>query len=112
MAVIVRAQNLRKAVTILKPTLDPNKYGDASRQTFTPLETVYAEVLPLTGRQLVEARQIHSEVSHRVTIRPLKGVTTAGRVEWQGRLLEIESVLNIEERDTMLVLWCKELPNG
>jgi SPP1 family predicted phage head-tail adaptor len=112
MAMTVRANALRKAVTIMQPAWKADDYGDPSQQTFTTLATVYAEIEPLTGQQLTEARQVHSEVSHRVRIRYLKGLTAACQVEWQSRKLQIVAVMNAEERDTMWTLLCRELPNG
>ena len=112
MAVTVRAQSLRKLVKIMQPAWAESELGDPSQQTFTPLTNVYAEIIPLNGRQLVDARQVHSEVSHRVMIRYLNGVTAACRVEWDDRILDVLAVMNLEERDILLTLLCRELPSG
>jgi head-tail adaptor len=118
MAVMVRAQNLRILAKVMQPAFQENDYGDPSQQTFTPLGNAYIEVEPLSGRHLVDARQVHAEASLRVRMRFLKGVTAACRLEWYSgaqqhtRTLEIVVVMNAEERDTMWTLLCRELPNG
>lgn len=118
MAVAVRAQSLRKLVQIMVPAFEPNDTGDPSQQTFTPLTETYMEMQALSGQQLVEARKIHAETTHRGTMRFAKGVTAACQVVWfsgaekRTRTWEVVAVLNAEERDTMLTLLCKELPSG
>lgn len=113
----VRAQDLRILADIMQPAVQANKYGDPSDAVFTPLAQAYIEVESLSGQQLVEARQVHPETSHRVRMRYVKGVTAACRVVWYSaaekrtRTLEIVGPpMNAGERDTMLTLLCRELP--
>ena len=71
--------------------------------------TVWANVEPLNGRSLVEAQSIETEVTHRVTIRYLSTVSAKHRIVHDSRNLQIISVINVDERDWILQLMCKEM---
>lgn len=103
----MKAGSLRHKVTIQRVS----QTLDSSRQTvdlWTTLADVWAAVEPLTGRELVNAQQIQPDVTHRVRIRHRDDVTAKMRVLEGTRQLNIESVLNIEERDRELHLMCRE----
>jgi SPP1 family predicted phage head-tail adaptor len=70
--------------------------------------TIWARVEPLSGRELVQAQQVASEATHRVTIRYRTGVTTAKRFKLGTRTLNITSVINPGELGETLVLLCTE----
>lgn len=69
---------------------------------------IWAEIKPLSGRELVEAQQVVADASHLVTIRYLSGVTPQKRILFGTRELYIESVQNTDERRRELVLTCVE----
>lgn len=78
----------------------------------------WAEVLPLTGRELFQGQQVRQDVTHRVTMRWFRGAPPTGsylpavnpkmRLQLNGRTLQIASVINVEERNVELVLMCRE----
>ena len=67
---------------------------------------VLAFVQPLNGREYFAARQVQAETSHKVTMWYRPGVTSEMRVVFGARVLEIESVLNVDERNIELQLMC------
>ncbi len=69
---------------------------------------VWASVEPLTGRELYMAMQVQAQVTHKIKIRYVSGVTPKMRVVYGSRNFNIESVLNIEERNIEMHLMCKE----
>ncbi len=77
--------------------------------------TVWASIWPLKGRELLQAQQVVSEVTHGVTIRFRRGVTTAQRVKYVDhradatRYFKIRSALNRKEKNQWLDLMCEEL---
>lgn len=71
-------------------------------------QNVKANVEPLNGQELFEARQLYSEVTHRITARYVPGVTTKHRVLWGTRVFDILAALNLEERNLVLEIMAKE----
>ena len=103
----MKAGELRHKVTIQKVS----QTLDSSRQTvdlWTKLAEVWAAVEPLSGRELLNAQQIQPDVTHRVRIRHRDDVTAKMRVQHDSRNLNIESIINVNERDRELHLLCRE----
>lgn len=71
-------------------------------------KTVWAEVKPATGKELIEAQRIQPEQVYTITIRYIPGLTTAMRVLWQGRTLHVTAVPDAGPRSRYLSLQCVE----
>jgi SPP1 family predicted phage head-tail adaptor len=74
-------------------------------KTFT---TVRGEVDPLRGREYIASRQVQAELTHRISIRYIKGIKPSMRVRWGDRIFEIQSVINPMEKNYEVQLMCKE----
>lgn len=108
MAVNVRAGSLRQLIIIQQQVTTRNNFGEKDN-TWVDLASVYASVNPLHGREFVENRIAQSEVTHRIHIRHYPNLTTKQhRIILGTRVLEIETLLNIDERNVMLELLCIE----
>ncbi|MEL7608853.1 MAG: phage head closure protein [Bacillota bacterium] len=79
-------------------------------ENWTDFAYVWASIEPLSGREYFTAQQINSEVSVRITIRYLPGLTAEARAVFDGRVFEVLSVVNPEERCESLILMCREAP--
>lgn len=104
----MRAGSLRHKVTIQKATESQDSYGEPD-PTWGVYAVVWASIEPVTGREYLQNRQTGVEITHKVTIRYLDGVTAKMRVLYDGRYFDIEAVLNDKERNAMHILMCKEL---
>lgn len=102
------AGSLRHRVTIESPTETQDEYGAVSL-TWSTVAVVYAEIVPLTGREKIHAEQQSSDLSHRVTVRYLSGVTPRMRVLFGARVLEVSSVRDIDERRRWTEMLCREV---
>lgn len=69
---------------------------------------VWAEVVPLTGRELWNALQVQPDVTHKVTIRYREGITSKMRIKHRNRYLNVLWVIDAEEKQTSLQLMCME----
>lgn len=103
----MQAGQLRKRVIIQQRSQTQDDYGQPL-QTWTDVATVYAGIEPLNGRELLAAQAVNSEVSHNVTMRYRSGITPAMRLNYQGRLFNIHTILDENERHRMLTLQCSE----
>jgi SPP1 family predicted phage head-tail adaptor len=94
-------------VTVEQPQEAAGPYGEA-QTSWSPLATVWASVEPVTGREFFAAAQVQTEVTHRVRMRYLAGVTPKHRIRHGDRLLDVRLVRNLEERNVELELLCVE----
>ena len=87
----------------------PNSFGEVDDEWVT-IANRWAEVEPLSGRELWQAQQAQADVSHKVKIKYLKTLTPKMRFLWGSRVLNIESVTNPGEQHvaTDIIAMCKE----
>lgn len=107
----MRTGKLRHRIAIQRYTVIENELGDQIEYWDT-IAHAWAAIEPISGQEFWEAARIAAEVTHKVTMRPpgvtIKQVSPADRIVFGSRILEIESILDIEERGRELVLLCKE----
>jgi SPP1 family predicted phage head-tail adaptor len=98
----LRAGDMWTRITIEQATSTKNEVGEAvlSWSTFA---TVWAAVDSLSARETERFAETVGFMTHRMKIRYLSGVTTAMRIQYRNRTLEIGQVL---ERDR---LWHQEI---
>lgn len=98
----MRAGLLRQVVQILKPTVT------GGIQNWTLLDTVRAEISPVTGAEVARALDPTTTVLSNVVIRYHANIRPKDRLQFGTRILEVISVINIDERNRELNLVCKE----
>ena len=96
------AGDLWTRITIQQPTTAPNEVGEPVL-TWSTFATVWADVDSLTARETERYAETVGFMTHRVRIRYLDGLTSAMRIVYRNRTLEIGQIL---ERDR---LWHQEI---
>lgn len=76
--------------------------------TWSSVASLWAEIEPLNGYEKLQAMQLASPVTHKVTIRYRAGVTTKDRLLYSGRVFHIKEVINVGEDGNFLRLRCVE----
>lgn len=104
----MKARDLRHRVTLQRLVLTQGASGDLT-QGWQDVSTIWAAVEPLSGREYWQAQQIAAETSIRVRLRYMAGVDTKMRVLYGTRVLEILSIVDVEERHRELQLMCREI---
>lgn len=104
----MRAGLLRHSVNLEAPAQGAQDTHGQPPEGWEPVGETYAQIEPLSGRELEIARQVQARVSHRITIRHLAGVSPRMRVRYGTRIFEILSVTNQDERDRTTVLMAVE----
>lgn len=104
----MRAGKLRHKITIESKSNAQDAYG-ALVETWSTYATAWASIEPLTGREYFEQGKVSSEVTTRIRIRHISGVTNLMRVKFETRIFIIVTVINIDERNKEYVLMCKEV---
>ncbi|MEO0618818.1 MAG: phage head closure protein [Pseudomonadota bacterium] len=70
--------------------------------------TVWGEVTPLSGVEFLRQDRLASTLTHRVRLRYRDDVSAAVRLRLGGRIFEILSVRDVEERHRWLECLCEE----
>lgn len=104
----MRAGQLRHEIEIQQTTDTLDAAGQPTR-SWTTFANVWASIEPVSGSELVVARQLDPKTTHKVTMRYLSGVTAKMRIRHGTRYLEpVEPPRNTDERNIMLEFLCKE----
>lgn len=102
---------LRHRVTLQESAAVRDSFG-AEVETWTDITTLWASVEPLSGREYFAAQQVNTEISTKITLRYRAGIKPEMQILFASRVFEILSVVNPEEKNTQLVLMCKEVPDN
>lgn len=106
----MRIADLRNRVVVQSTSVTLDASG-APEDTWSAVGTRWAQVEPLTGREAFEARSLHSDVDHRITMRydaTVGAATPKHRLLWGSRAFDILSVVNVGERDEYLEFMARE----
>ncbi|MBC7282570.1 phage head closure protein [Hoeflea sp.] len=105
----MRAGRLDQRITIQRKARVTDAMGGFV-ETWSDLETVWAEVRPLSTREVWDAMRISAETRMRARIR-FRGddagapyYTSADRVAWKGRTYGVERVVEIGRREGLEIL--------
>lgn len=104
----MKAGDLRRRVTIQQPVESEDQFRTPA-VSWEPYATVWAAVEPLSGREFIEAQNTKSELSVRIRMRYLAGVTPGMRVLYGARIFDIKVVIDLEERHREMHLMCSEV---
>ena len=108
----MRIGALGQRITLQQRTVAQDATG-GQLATWTDVATVWAEVMPLTGRELIAAQAVASETSHQITMRWQPAfadpkTVAAMRVVFNGRHFNINAAINEDERNRTLTLLVSE----
>ncbi len=101
------AGKIRERIEIQEPTVSQDADG-AATVSFATIARVWAGVEPLYGNEALIAQQVNAGVSHRVRIRYLADVTTKHRILYRSRILDINAIINVDERREQIEMLCTE----
>jgi len=94
---MIDAGQLRERITIQRANESRNRLGETT-YTYETFAEVWASVNGVTAREFLLANTQQTEITHRIRMRYLSGLTNQMRVLWRGRTLQIISVLEHENR--------------
>ena len=102
------AGTLRERIVIQTPTETVDDHGGLA-VTFATFDTVSAAILPKVGTEPFEDDRYRATQRVVFEIRYLAGITTKMRISYDSRLFDIESIVNVEERNKKLLLITEEV---
>ena len=101
----ITAGMLREPLTIQRKVAVSDGMGGQAIQ-WIDLATIKAQVVPLSGREAVQAMQLQASITHRVYMRYRADLTPADRIVMRGQPLQIRAIINVEMRNRWLELAC------
>lgn len=103
----MRAGQLRHRLALQSNTQTADDYGQLT-DSWATYDTVWGSVKPLRGDELLQAQQMYANISHLVRVRYNGSILPTHRISHDSRILEINAILNTDERDRELMLYCTE----
>lgn len=108
----VRSGQLNRRITLQRQSIAQDSYG-APILAWTDLGTFWAEIEPLSGRELESAQRMASEVSHQIVMRYQAIFADTRRVAsyralYRARIFNIHAALNDEESNVSVTLLASE----
>jgi len=100
--------DLRHRVTIQSRHEQSDGMGGftAAWETFAE---AWAGIWPVSAKEVINNGQLAGQISHRVRIRYVEGVTSAMRILFGARVFNVLSVINPNEGNELLDLVCMEV---
>lgn len=101
------AGRLSHRITLQAAVTSRDEFGGVAH-TWTPVATVWAEIVPLSGREFVAAQAAQAGVTTRITIRYRDGVTPSMRILHDGVTYSIKAVLPDPTLRRHITLMCEQ----
>jgi SPP1 family predicted phage head-tail adaptor len=102
--------NLRHRVNIEKNQGTVNDGGGNKTPNWVVIATTWAEVRPSNGTEVTIAERKGQEITHNVKMRYRSDIKKDNhRINFNGRILAIEYIINKDERNIELNLQCREV---
>lgn len=101
----MKAGTLNRRVAVQSYTPSRAANGEETK-SWSTVATVWASIDPLSGRELLAARDVLAEVSTRIRMRYLSGVTPKMRITHGSSVYRIESVIESQLEGRELELLC------
>lgn len=101
------AGKLRHTISIQRETRTADGMGGSSI-TWAQIAAPRAFIRPMSGGERFQAMRIEANVTHRIYIRYRSDITTSDRIVYQGRVMQIRALINLEERNRWIEIYADE----
>lgn len=100
---------MRHRVSILAPvSVSDADYGPTV--SYVVGDTAWAYVMNTGGTEFLYRKGVQAQGSHVVYMRYRKDLTTRHRLQWEGKILEIVNLSDLDGRKRFHAVTCKEYP--
>lgn len=101
------SSRLRQRLTLQQEIQLTDGAGGYTR-SWKEIADLWAEVIPLSGREKLVAGKLESKLSHKIVTRYRSDVSPAHRLVFENRAFNIRYVLDVTEDKTLLELLVEE----
>lgn len=86
----MKASKLRQRITILTPAQGTSLTGANSKVQFTDGPTIWANIEPLSVKDVFNAQAAGSQARLRCIVRYRKDITSANRIRYDGKVYKVD----------------------
>ena len=108
----MRAGNLKNKITLQTIGNSTNAFGEIEEGNFQDYKTVWASIIPVSGKESFLSNANFSTVSHKIKIRYIPNLNASMRIIWKGRIFNINYLRNISESNDEIEILATEFING
>jgi len=105
----MEAGRLRKLATYQIPQRSRNPVTNEQQETWIDMAEYRVSIEPLRAAEILKAKSVQENVTHRINMRYTTGITADGRFTYDSRIFDIVGVINIEERNIELQILANEI---
>ncbi len=103
----MQAGRLRKRIQLQQVTNGRGPTG-GTVETWTTIVTRWAELIPLRGQERFQAAQMEAQTTLKLRIRYYAPIDQTWRIKYGSRIMNINAIINIGERNFAQEIECKE----
>lgn len=104
----MRAGRLRQTIGIKAPLKTKNELGE-TLSAWADFATAWSEAKPISSSKRFVSNHLKTEVNFQFRIRFIDGINHQMKVFYNGREFDIDSVLNVGERNEELIILASEV---
>jgi len=82
--------------------------GGGASVSWIPVEELWASITPTGGGESVQAEKMSAQITHNVFLRYRADISSAMRIRFGARILDILAVIDVDERRHVLRCYCRE----
>ena len=86
----MKANKLRQRITLITVTTTQSLTGGSPKTTYTEGPTIWANIEPLSTRDVIQAKAAGSQVTLRCIIRYRKDINSTNRIKYDGKTYKID----------------------
>lgn len=106
----VKLEELRERIGVIREEVHADEFGNLIRSNARTLFTVWAFVLPYTGKLSNGFAETVADISYRVVIRYREDISITDHILWRNKKLEIAAPpYGLNGRRKYTILECREL---
>ena len=103
----ITSGSLRHSITFERQTFVADNAGGGV-DTWSDYLTVRAFIKPVSGTERLFSQRLEANITHRIFIRYTAGLTTKDRINFNGRLMQVRALINLEEANKFIEVYAEE----
>lgn len=98
----MRSGDLKKLIDIESISVTSDGMGAYVESWSTYKKNVWAAIWPVSAKERIQSGKVEAEITHRIRIRYMDGVTSAMRIKYGITYFKIVSVINVGMENRMI----------
>lgn len=108
----MRSSLLRHLISFEEQVETKNSIGEIKNEWLSLVLREYVQIIPLKGDEKYQSKSLNTEVNHKIRLRYRTGLDSKMRIVYGTRIFEIDSIINLGERNKELHIMATEVFDG